>query len=183
MRIVGGIHRSRQLKMVGKPTTRETADMVRESVFNMLGGTVRGVVLDLFSGSGAYALEAISRGASYAHSVDLSKDAIKTIQENAKILKEEHKVSTHLKDYEQFLTSLAMDQKFDLVFLDPPYEMNIYESVIHLLNHHTVEDARIICESKKQFELPDTIDDFVKIKDKAYGIKRITIYEKEAQAH
>jgi 16S rRNA (guanine966-N2)-methyltransferase len=183
MRIVGGIHRSRQLKMVGKPTTRETADMVRESVFNMLGGTVRGVVLDLFSGSGAYALEAISRGASYAHTVDLSKDAIKTIQENAKLLKEDHRVTIYHKDYEQFLTSLTIDQKFDLVFLDPPYEMNIYEHVMDLLSSHTFEDSRIICESKKQLELPDTIGSFVKIKDKSYGIKRISIYEKEAQAH
>lgn len=182
MRIIGGIHRSRQLKMVGKPTTRETADLVRESVFNMLGGTVHGVVLDLFSGSGAYALEAISRGASHAHCVDSSSDAIKTIIDNAKLLKEDGKITTYLKDYSKYLSSLSSNTTFDLVFLDPPYEMHVYEAIIRSLDPYMIEDGRIVCESKKEFVLPESIGSFVKIKDKTYGIKRISVYEKEAQS-
>lgn len=180
MRIIGGKHRSRQLKMVGKPTTRETADMVRESVFNMLGGTITGVVLDLFAGSGAYGLEALSRGATFVHFVDHDSDAVKTIKANALLLKEEQNMVAVVKDYNHYLSSLTHATHFDLVFLDPPYELDVYISVVTQLIPFTDEGSRIVCESKKQLILPDTIDSFHKMKDKTYGIKRITIYEKEA---
>jgi 16S rRNA (guanine(966)-N(2))-methyltransferase RsmD len=180
MRIIGGKHRSRQLKMVGKRTTRETADMVRESVFNMLGGTVSGVVLDLFAGSGSYGLEAISRGASHATFVDSDVDAIKTIKDNALLLKEEAKTTLVVKDAFKFLSLLKEDQGFDLVFIDPPYEMDIYQEVIRLLTPFIHPEGLIVCESKKQILLPNPIGDFEQIKDKTYGIKRITIYQKKA---
>ena len=60
MRIIAGKYKGRKLHLVGKPTTRETADMVKTAVFNMIGGQLSGVILDLFAGSGAYGLEAIS---------------------------------------------------------------------------------------------------------------------------
>lgn len=180
MRIIGGKHRSRLLFRVEKESTRETADMVRESVFNMLGGTVTGAVLDLFSGSGAYALEAISRGASHAVCVDQDLDAIKIIRKNAISLKEEEKVTIEKKDYLKYLQGLSSSTRFDLVFLDPPYDMDIYQDVIERLNPYTIEGSLLVCESKKQKEFPDTIFPFQKIKDKTYGIKRIVIYEKGA---
>ncbi len=180
MRIIGGKHRSRQLKMVGKITTRETADMVRESVFNMLGGTVNGVVLDLFAGSGSYGLEAISRGASHATFVDLDVDAIKTIKTNANMLKEEAHATLIVKDAMKYLTLLKDDQFFDLVFIDPPYELDVYIDVISMLSSHIHPNGLVVCESKKQIVLPEAMGDFEKIKDKTYGIKRISIYEKKA---
>jgi 16S rRNA (guanine966-N2)-methyltransferase len=180
MRIIGGKHRSRQLNMVGKTTTRETADMVRESVFNMLGGTISGVVLDLFAGSGAFGLEAISRGAIHATFVDIDVDAIKTIKSNAILLKEEEKTTLIVKDALKYLLLLKEDIEFDLVFIDPPYEMDIYQDVIKRLVSHIHPDGMIVCESKKQILLPDQIDVFDKIKDKTYGIKRISIYQKKA---
>lgn len=180
MRIIGGKHRSRKLNMVGKPTTRETADMVKESVFNMLGGTVNGVVLDLFAGSGAYALEAISRGASHANCVDSNMDAISTIKKNASLLNETNHLTAILRDYQKYLSSLSTDLKFDLIFLDPPYEMNIYQEVMEKLIDHTHDLAHVVCESQKSIILPEWVGPFQKIKEKTYGIKRISIYEKEA---
>lgn len=176
MRIIGGKHRGRKLNRVDIETTRETADMVKEAVFNSLGGQLHGVVLDLFAGSGAYGLESISRGATHAHLVDSNRHAIKTIYANTKMLDMTSVVSIYHLDYLQAIQSFPNDVKFDVVFLDPPYEMNIYESVIEALFSYLNNDSTIVCESKKQLSLPDQIGSFVKTKDKTYGIKRISIY-------
>ncbi len=179
MRIIGGKHRGRNLVRVGKITTRETADMVKESVFNMLGGTIDGIVLDLFAGSGAYGLEAISRGASFLYAVDHDRIAVKTIVENAKILNEIEHVSVNLKDYQRFLNALEETLFFDVVFIDPPYDFIVYHEVLEQLDTHLNQNALVVCESKKQIILEDEINSLVKIKERVYGIKRITIYQKK----
>ncbi|PKK89352.1 MAG: 16S rRNA (guanine(966)-N(2))-methyltransferase RsmD [Tenericutes bacterium HGW-Tenericutes-7] len=178
MRIIGGKHRGRNLLRVGKITTRETADMVKESVFNMIGGTVSGQVLDLFAGSGAYGLEAISRGAEHLFAVDNDKDAVKTIITNAKSMKEEASVTVVLKDVIRFLSTLDQTKKFDVVFIDPPYDLIIYLDVLNILVPFLNDDAYVVCESKRQVVFEDQIQSLVKIKERVYGIKRITIYQK-----
>jgi 16S rRNA (guanine966-N2)-methyltransferase len=179
MRIIGGKHRSRQLELVGKASTRETADLVKGAVFNMLGSTLSGTVLDLFAGSGAYGLEAISRGASFAYLVDIDQDAVKTIHKNSASLGESAHVSIHQKDYQQFIRQLEKKETFDYVFLDPPYALNMYQDIISTLEPIVYLHGMIVCESKKDIILPDHIQSFTKIKDKTYGIKRISIYEKQ----
>jgi len=176
MRIIGGIHKGRIIKRVEKITTRETSDMVRESIFNMLGGTIDGVVLDLFSGSGAYGLESISRGASSAYLVDIDKDAVKTIKDNAHTLKVDHLVSVFHMDYKTFIKQNPK-LKFDYIFLDPPYRLDIYQELIFSLNDMTTKDTLIICELDKKNELPNQILKFSKTKDKTYGSKRVCIFE------
>ncbi len=178
MRIIGGKHRGRNLVRVGKKTTRETADMVKESVFNMLGGSINGSVLDLFAGSGAYGLEAISRGASHLFAVDNDRDAVKTIIANVKILHEEALVTIVQKDVIRFLDTLDDTKRFDVVFIDPPYDLIIYLDVINLLIPFLNEEAYVICESKKQVVFDEQIKSLKKIKERVYGIKRITIYQK-----
>ncbi|MFH2117568.1 MAG: 16S rRNA (guanine(966)-N(2))-methyltransferase RsmD [Bacillota bacterium] len=164
---------------VGKVTTRETADMVKESVFNMLGGTIHGTILDLFAGSGAYGLEAVSRGASYLYAVDNDKSAIKTMIENAKILNEAEKVSVILKDYQKYLDTLDDGLFFDVVFVDPPYDFIIYHEVMKQLEPHLSDLGYIVCESKKQVVLDEKMNSLIKVKERVYGIKRITIYQKK----
>jgi 16S rRNA (guanine966-N2)-methyltransferase len=179
MRIIGGKHRARKLMRVGKITTRETADMVKESIFNMIGGTLLGTTLDLFAGSGAYGLEALSRGSNLVYFVDIDKDAIKTIKKNAESLGELDHVIIELKSVERFLKGIPNDLMFDQVFIDPPYDMNVYENVISELDDHLYVDSFVICESRKDVILPDFIKSLEKIKEKVYGIKRVTIYEKK----
>ncbi|MBN2299678.1 MAG: 16S rRNA (guanine(966)-N(2))-methyltransferase RsmD [Acholeplasmataceae bacterium] len=179
MRIIGGKYRGRKLKRVDKKTTRETADMVKEAVFNLLGGSVEGIVLDLFAGSGSYGLEALSRGASHLYAVDHDRDCVKIISENVISLGESDHSNISLKDAQRFLSSLDEKIKFDYVFIDPPYELDIYEDIFKLLNNHLMDDAYVICESKKQMILPETTDILEKIKERVYGIKRITIYQKK----
>jgi 16S rRNA (guanine(966)-N(2))-methyltransferase RsmD len=179
MRIIGGKHRARKLDRVGKITTRETADMVKESIFNMIGGTLVGTTLDLFAGSGAYGLEAISRGSNLCYFVDHDKDAVKTIKKNAEALGELENVVIELKPVDKFLKSMPKDLIFDQVFIDPPYDLDVYEAVISELNDHLYVDSLIVCESRKDIVLPDQILSLEKIKEKVYGIKRVTIYEKK----
>ncbi|MDO9629370.1 MAG: 16S rRNA (guanine(966)-N(2))-methyltransferase RsmD [Acholeplasmataceae bacterium] len=178
MRIIGGKHRARKLMRVGKATTRESADMVKESIFNMLGGTLLGTTLDLFAGSGAYGLEALSRGSNLAYFVDHDKDAVKTIKMNAETLGEIDHVVIEQKTAERFLKTIPKDLMFDTVFIDPPYDMNIYSEVMTELSDHLYVDSIVVCESSKHVILSDQVLDLVKIKEKVYGIKRVTIYEK-----
>lgn len=177
MRIIGGFHRGRVLNRVNKKTTRETADMVRESVFNMLQGRSFKCVLDLFAGSGAYGLEALSRGAKYLYAIDKDKDAIRTIFENAKLLDVTEHMTILQRDYQQFINGVG-NLYFDLVFIDPPYDLDVYDQLLVELNTLVEEGGLVVCETKKQRVLNDTYEDFVKIKEKTYGIKRITIFEK-----
>ena len=177
MRIVGGTHRGRLLKRVEKQTTRETADMVKVAVFNMLGSQLAGRVLDLFAGSGAYGFESLSRGANEAYFVDIDKDAVKTIKDNATILGFLNQSMIYNQDFMQFLDGLNHSILFDYIFLDPPYEKKIYSDVIKKLKPNLSENAYVICESEKKLVLPDEIDELSKIKDKTYGIKRISIYK------
>ncbi|MDR4968282.1 MAG: RsmD family RNA methyltransferase [Acholeplasmataceae bacterium] len=177
MRIVGGKHRGRNLLRVNKPTTRETSDFVKESVFGILGGRTPGIVLDLFAGAGSYGLEAISRGASLLYAVDSDMAAILTIVENAKNMGETDKLKALHRPYDRFLNKLNKDVRFDLVFLDPPYFMNICEDILIKLYAFLSPSAKVVCETNKFTELGD-VAGYTKIKERVYGRKKITIYQK-----
>lgn len=176
MRVIGGTYRGRLLKRVEKETTRETSDMVKVAVFNMLNLS-SGTVLDLYAGAGSYGIEALSRGANFVHFVDLDKDAIQTIILNLGRLNLTQQSKVHHKKDERFLNSLT-DERFDYVFLDPPYSHEIYSDVMTKLINFLNPQAKIICESKKSLDIQD-VEGYDCIKDKTYGIKRIRIYEKK----
>lgn len=148
MRIIAGVHRSRKLNTLEGMNTRPMTDRMKESIFNTIGPYFDGgKVLDLFGGSGALSLEAISRGMSEAYIIDIFMDAIKIITENVKVLNEECKVHIYKMDYEQALNKFA-DLKFDLIFLDPPYRMNINNEIINfILNHKMLNrGGLIVCQ-------------------------------------
>ena len=124
MRIIAGEAKGRKLYAPGGEDTRPTADRIRESVFGILGPRVlEARVLDLFGGTGALALEALSRGAARATIVDSSVKAIACIRRNAEAVlgADMARVEIFRADYRQAIERLA--QPFDLVFLDPPYRM------------------------------------------------------------
>jgi 16S rRNA (guanine966-N2)-methyltransferase len=121
MRIIAGKFRGRTLRPPGDHRTRPTADRVREAWFSILGDRVRGAtVLDLFAGSGALGLEALSRGASRAEFVELGKAAVGALRANVVALDVEDRVRIHRVDAGRFLERIAEDV-FDIVFADPPY--------------------------------------------------------------
>ena len=121
MRIISGKHRSRIIKMVGVDTTRETTDKVRGAIFNLISfHRPEGIVLDLFSGSGAMGLEALSRGYEFAYFNDINKKAYQTTKENVNALGYERNTCVTNLDYNKALSSYT--KKFNVVFLDPPYK-------------------------------------------------------------
>lgn len=125
MRVIAGSARGTPLVAPGGTDTRPTQDKVKESLFNMLQGeTAEAEVLDLFAGSGALGLEAISRGAARAVLVDRSREARQCICRNVEKLRFSQRVQTIFSDWEQAVERLRLEgRRFDLVFLDPPYRM------------------------------------------------------------
>jgi 16S rRNA (guanine(966)-N(2))-methyltransferase RsmD len=121
MRVIAGEWRGRPLKAPPGAATRPTSDRVREALFSILAGTVPGArVLDLFAGSGALGIEALSRGAAWATFVDSAAPAIRAIEANLEALQATAEVRRT--DAVRFLAA-ARDRGalYDLVFLDPPY--------------------------------------------------------------
>lgn len=130
LRIIGGTFRSRKIFFTESGGLRPTHNRVRETVFNWLAPYVESsVCLDAFAGSGAMGFEALSRGAKHVTFCDISKTVIDTLQENAAILKINN-ADFLLCD---FLQENKMQKKFDIVFLDPPFQKNILLQACELL--------------------------------------------------
>jgi 16S rRNA (guanine966-N2)-methyltransferase len=123
MRVIAGDYRGRRLQAPPGATTRPTSDRVREALFSVLGDRVHGArVLDLFAGSGALGIEALSRGAAEATFVDNAPGAIRAVKANLDMLGAEAEVRRA--DVRRFLGSArAAARQYDLVFLDPPYRL------------------------------------------------------------
>ncbi|WP_342341847.1 16S rRNA (guanine(966)-N(2))-methyltransferase RsmD [Tetragenococcus muriaticus] len=185
LRVISGNYRKMALKSLSKDTTRPTTDKIKEALFNMIGPYFNGEqVLDLYSGSGALAIEAVSRGARSAVCVEKYYPALKVIQENIDLTKEEHKFITLKQSAQKALFQLANDnQTFDLVFLDPPYaKQTILQDIQRLLSLDLLRNgSQIVCETDKQVELPETIQTLQCVRKQNYGITKITIYRNEAE--
>ncbi|MCQ2786937.1 MAG: 16S rRNA (guanine(966)-N(2))-methyltransferase RsmD [Bacilli bacterium] len=173
MRVVGGLYRHRELVWPKVEGTRPTKDMVREAIFSAISSKLtNSVVLDLFAGSGAMAIEAISRGASFGYLVDNSYDANIAIKENLTNLKINN-AKVYSTDYLDALNDLKNHNvKIDVLFLDPPYKMNEYEKFISEANDLLNEHAVIVIESDAQVKINGTYN---KIKEYRYGKTFVTI--------
>ena len=141
MRIVAGKYRGRKLKEFDLETTRPTLDRVKESLFNLIQFDVYdSVVLDLFSGTGALGIEAISRGAKKTYLVDNNKEAIKIINENLKGIEGIYEVVKQ--DSMDFLKN---NYKYDIVLLDPPYKTDLgLKAIDYIINQNLLNDNGII---------------------------------------
>ena len=170
MRIISGDARGRSLTAPGGEDTRPTGDKARGALFNILGTRVRGAaVLDLFGGTGALALESLSRGAAQAVIVDHAEAAIRAIRRNAEAVvgAGSARVAVIRADYRAALERLPAQTRFDLVFLDPPYRMReAYADALARLRERNLlaEDCVIVCERAQElppvqaegFEIYDT---------------------------
>ena len=172
MRIIAGKYRHRIIEMTNLETTRETQDSVREAIFNMIGPYFDGgVCLDLFAGSGAMGIEAISRGMNVLYLNDLNKDALKICKLNCNKLGIE--ANYYNLDYEAFLNQNS--QLFDLIILDPPYKMNDVKAILDSTKKHLNKNGLIVFEMAKETNYQ--YDSLRIIKDKTYGIKRVVVYK------
>ena len=151
IRIISGKARGTRLFSPTNEKTRPTSDFVKESLFNILGADVINAnFLDIFAGSGAIGIEALSRGASSAVFIESSAAAIALIRRNLNKTKLEDCAKIIGIDYKKALTSLS-GQTFDIVFLDPPYKQNLVQSVLEIIMQASilVDTGILIAEMAK----------------------------------
>ena len=173
MRIIAGTARSLPLKTIEGADTRPTTDRIKETLFNMLQNDISGCYfLDLFAGSGQIGLEALSRGAEYAVFVENSKKAAACIQDNIHFTKFDKQCHLLTTDAITAVHTLEGKYKFDIIFMDPPYD-NLYEKdILYRLHDYGMvnEDTIIIVEASL-----DT--DFGFIDDIGYEIFKNKVYK------
>ncbi|WP_411843988.1 16S rRNA (guanine(966)-N(2))-methyltransferase RsmD [Salinicoccus sp. HZC-1] len=177
MRIISGKYKSRKIETLNSNDTRPTTDKVRENIFNILG-MIEGDVLDLFAGSGALGLEALSRGADSAMFIDGARDATGIIRKNTKGVEE--RVEIFKNDYRRALKALAKREKsFDLIFLDPPYHKDIVPAALVIIDELGIlkENGRIVAETHKD-EVYQSVP-YESIKEAVYGTIKVNVLVKE----
>lgn len=183
MRIIAGRNRSRRLETLPGLNTRPMLDAKKEAVFNILGPYFEGgIVLDLFGGSGALSLEALSRGCEFSYIVEQAKDAFQVIKRNVIALGEENKVRMMRMDYREALSILKNEGVvFDYIFLDPPFRMKVLDDIINFLleNKMVKSGTKIICQYLiENFEAKET-NDLRIVKKYNYKKSELTIFEKK----
>ena len=172
MRIISGKYKGKKLNGFNIEGTRPTMDRVKESLFGMIQTYIPdSIVLDLFAGSGALGLEAVSNGAKKCYLIDNNIEAIKTIKENSQNFEETLNI-IHI-DYKKFLKTT--DKKFDIIFLDPPYKEKQLDTSLRIIEERGLlnENGIVICE----YEIGEPHTNLELIKEKSYGPKKIKIYK------
>jgi len=186
VRIISGEFGGRRLKAVPGQNTRPTTDKIKESLFNILGGYFDGgVMLDMYSGSGAVAIEAVSRGMERAFLFENNRLAQKTIEQNIEITKSPEQFHLKRQNVKQGLKTIASDpafEPFELVFMDPPYRLQeIVKDIEQLQELNLVSpDCVIVCEVDKEVQLPELILDFEQYKRVEYGITALVFFDRSS---
>ena len=182
MRIIAGEARSRQIKAPEGRDTRPTLDRVRENMFNILRMRVPGArVLDLFAGSGALSLEAVSRGASFAVMVDHDRAAVAAEKANVEALRFGDRTRVLPVDWKRAIALLqAEQQRFDLVFLDPPYAMRDMTEVMKALTPLMTEEGLVVLEHQADV-MPATAAGYRMTDSRKYGYVGVSFFEPIAE--
>lgn len=181
MRVISGTARGRRLKELPGLDTRPTTDKVKESIFNIIQFDIEGRnVLDLFGGSGQLTVEALSRGADRATVVEKNPAAVKIIRENVESCGFAQKVRLLPSDAMLFLSGCR--EKFDLVFLDPPYAGTLLEEALKRIAEIDIvsENGIIVCESSLEKALPTLPEPYVQGREYRYGKIKVTLYHRKA---
>lgn len=180
MRIIAGKYKGLKLhSLEGNDITRPSKDNLKEALFSSLGNYLDGSFLDLFGGSGAVGLEALSRGAKEVVINDQNAAALKIIKDNTSKLDED--VIIMDLDYRHCLKALK-GYRFDHIFLDPPYSFNDYDILFDMLYQNDLlkDEGIIVVESKKELVLKEEYAIYRLYKMKRYGISKLSYYKKGA---
>jgi 16S rRNA (guanine966-N2)-methyltransferase len=181
MRITGGQAKGRVLASLKGWNIRPTSDRVREAIFNLIGQDVTGFkTLDLFAGTGSLGIEALSRGASRVLFIDNSLQSIKLIKKNLARSGYEPLGFVWKKDLTKGLPLRhpMLKEKFDLIFVDPPYEKEMIPPLLGELSGRDLlgSPAIAVAESFKTEMLPEVLGKLQMVKSRIYGETKISIY-------
>ena len=182
MRIISGKLRGKKLFLPKDKNTRPLKDLVKSSIFNLLDHSNKihkklknSSILDLFSGSGSFGLECLSRGSKFVYFFENYNEAIKILEKNLLLFKDEKNFKIFKEDcFKYFNTTQIVNQKFDIIFLDPPYkETRINELIDKIIENKLLNrDGIIIIHRHKKDKLE--ITDKIKIFDiRSYGLSKI----------
>lgn len=177
MRITAGQFRSRNIKTLKSDVSRPTSDKVRQAIFSRVGPYFqKSTFLDVFGGSGAMGLEALSRGMSEVVCIEKDPAASRLILENAKAFDVMNQMTLYKGDV--LVQLKKINQKFDYIFIDPPYAYPKFEEVIqYVVDHLSYSHSEIIVESDSDKDLSDRFGNFVCVQSKKYGHTQVRYYE------
>jgi len=178
MRIVSGSARGRTLKGPRSSAIRPTADRVRESVFNILGQWLDGQkVLDLFAGTGALGLEALSRGAAAAVLVDSDREAVTLCRENARALGFQDQARVMSSTVGRALELLVRQgERFDLVLADPPYAARAARDTLERVQPLLSPGGTCVVEHDRREVVPEAVGRLARVDERAFGDTRVSFF-------
>ena len=175
MRIISGKYKGKKIDGFDIDGTRPTMDRVKESLFGIIQNNIKNsICLDLFAGSGSLGIEALSNGASKCYFVDNNTEVIKMLNKNLIGIENSSVIKN---DYINVLQCFKKENtKFDVIFLDPPYKLNLINNCIDLINKYNLlnDDGIIVCE----YETEIIKTNMNVYKEKQYGSKKIVILKK-----
>ena len=177
MRVISGTARGTKLNSIDSLSTRPTLDRVKEPLFSIIQSYIQEAeVLDLFAGSGALGIETISRGAKHCTFCDKSPASIKMLKQNIEKTKFEKQSTIFLADYKKCLKELQeneLNKQYDIIFIDPPYKMDIGVNAIKLILEYNLftKDGIIVLETdEKERDLKELENIKLEVKDvRKYG--------------
>ncbi len=187
MRIISGSARGTQLAPLKGLTTRPTTDRIREALYSILisqrGDCKNDRVLDLFAGSGALAIEALSRGASAAVFVEIDRQAAETIRANLQRCRLQEKGELIIGNVLSTLPRLGVKGPFELIFLDPPYQQGLVSPTLELIvKHHLLTpEGMVIVETARKEHLETEIGPLRLCDQRNYGSTTLSFYSMNSE--
>jgi len=189
MRVIAGEFRSRQLQAPRGTATRPTSDKLRETLFNVLGARVAGAnFIDLYAGSGAVGIEAISRGAEFCWFAEKAAPAAAAIRANLRALKIAGGYAIEDRGVARLLSGLVKSARVvNVVFLDPPYEaVEEYARTMGFLGEHAAEvlaqDAVVVAEHARKAELVERYGELMRYRVLEQGDAALSFYKRVSES-
>lgn len=179
MRVISGIAKGRKLKAPRGLSTRPTTDRVKEALFNILGQNIPDCsFLDLFAGSGAIGIEALSRGAARVILVEKDPQALRAIKENLAMTGFDSKAGIMPKDVYSALNSQPSEQ-YDYIFMDPPYLQKHEEKVLSIIDRLSLlkDNGIMVIECSKLDSLPQQVGRIKLYREEKYGDTVLSFYQ------
>ena len=181
MRVIAGEAKGRRLKTTRVQDIRPTSDKVKEALFSILTGRIQGArMLELFAGTGAIGIEALSRGAAQVDFVESDPAAVKVLEENVAACGFSHRAGIHPMDSFRFMKQARTS--YDLLFADPPYHRGLLKKLLPAIGQGDImkPNSLVIVEHFRKITVPNKISHLVTVRAYHYGDTVLTLFRREA---